>query len=53
MGFVRVNKTDGVKEIRNAGGKIECRAQSMQEGLSEVLSGKVGFHNGVFYNTVG
>ena len=50
VGFVVVNKTSGGKEIRNAGGKMECRAQSMQGGgaLWEVLSGKVGFHNGVF-----
>ena len=52
VGFIVVNKTNGVEEIRNAGGKMECRTQSMQEGLWEVLNGKVGFHNGVFYNTI-
>ena len=50
--FVVGNKTNGGKENRNERGKMECRAQSMQGGLCEVLNGKVGFHNGVFYNTI-
>ena len=52
MGFIVVNKTNGVEEIRNAWGKMGCRTQSMQEGLWEVLNWKVEFHNGVFYNTI-